>query len=177
MLASPKTVSCNFPSVPLKSHSSFPKSSLSFPNSPILSSAKSIWSCGASKVSQFLVKQRRGGIRFHQSSINSRNAQESSSISPGEGESEVRSGGGGDGGEGRDWTTSFLLLTFWLGLMYYVFFLAPNQTPVCLQDVYWIKFYIRSTFVGNCELASNFGQNFVGNGHVFLEKISECDWR
>lgn len=30
----------------------------------------------------------------------------------------------------RNWATSFLLFAFWAGLMYYVFFLAPNQTPV-----------------------------------------------
>lgn len=38
--------------------------------------------------------------------------------------------GGGNGGEGRDWTTSILLFVFWAALMYYVFNLAPNQTPV-----------------------------------------------
>ena len=46
--------------------------------------------------------------------------------SPVEGES----GGGGNGGEGRDWTTSILLFVLWAGLMFYVFNLAPNQTPV-----------------------------------------------
>jgi hypothetical protein len=39
-------------------------------------------------------------------------------------------GGGGNGGEGGDWTTSILLLVLWGALMYYVFNLAPNQTPV-----------------------------------------------
>lgn len=37
----------------------------------------------------------------------------------------------GDGG-GSDWTTSVLLFGLWAGLMYYVFQLAPDQTPVCL---------------------------------------------
>jgi hypothetical protein len=41
-------------------------------------------------------------------------------------------GGGGGGGEKlSDWTTSVLLFGIWAGLMYYVFQLAPNQTPVC----------------------------------------------
>ena len=40
------------------------------------------------------------------------------------------SSGGGNGGEGRDWTTSILLFVLWAGLMFYVFILAPNQTPV-----------------------------------------------
>ena len=40
-------------------------------------------------------------------------------------------GGGGGGGEQlSDWTTSVLLFGIWAGLMYYVFQLAPNQTPV-----------------------------------------------
>lgn len=38
--------------------------------------------------------------------------------------------GGGYGGERRDWTTSILLFSFWAGLMFYVFNLAPNRTPV-----------------------------------------------
>lgn len=38
--------------------------------------------------------------------------------------------GDGDGGSGGDWTTSILLFFFWAAIMYYVFNLAPNQTPV-----------------------------------------------
>ncbi|KAL0536889.1 hypothetical protein IC582_025852 [Cucumis melo] len=53
--------------------------------------------------------------------------------SPVEGES----GGGGNGGEGRDWTTSILLFVLWAGLMFYVFNLAPNQTPS--TDLYFLK--------------------------------------
>nr|XP_027062597.1 uncharacterized protein LOC113688966 isoform X1 [Coffea arabica] len=44
--------------------------------------------------------------------------------------------GGGGGGE-RDWTTSLLLLGLYVGLVYYVVFLAPNQTPS--TDVYFLK--------------------------------------
>lgn len=32
--------------------------------------------------------------------------------------------------EGRDWTTSILLFVLWGVLIYYVFNLSPNQTPV-----------------------------------------------
>lgn len=41
-------------------------------------------------------------------------------------------GGSNNGGNGDqwDWTTSFVLFGLWSGLMYYVFFLAPNQIPV-----------------------------------------------
>ncbi|XP_023511914.1 uncharacterized protein LOC111776784 [Cucurbita pepo subsp. pepo] len=47
------------------------------------------------------------------------------------------SSGGGNGGEGRDWTTSILLFVLWAGLMFYVFILAPNQTPS--TDLYFLK--------------------------------------
>lgn len=39
--------------------------------------------------------------------------------------------------EGRDWTTSILLFVLWGVLMYYVFNLAPNQTPA--TDEYFLK--------------------------------------
>ncbi|KAG9448580.1 hypothetical protein H6P81_008545 [Aristolochia fimbriata] len=40
-------------------------------------------------------------------------------------------------GKERDWTTSILIFGFWAGLMYYVFMLAPNQTPS--QDMYFLQ--------------------------------------
>lgn len=46
-------------------------------------------------------------------------------------------GGGGGGVEERDWTTSLLIFVLWAGLIYYVFVLAPNQTPV--TDMYFLK--------------------------------------
>ncbi|RAL42797.1 unnamed protein product [Cuscuta campestris] len=46
-------------------------------------------------------------------------------------------GNGGGDGDGWAWTTSFLLFGFWAGLMYYVFFLSPNQTPS--TDLYFLK--------------------------------------
>uniref|UniRef100_A0A2P2MLV7 Uncharacterized protein MANES_13G060700 n=1 Tax=Rhizophora mucronata TaxID=61149 RepID=A0A2P2MLV7_RHIMU len=42
--------------------------------------------------------------------------------------------GEANGKEGRDWTTSILLLAFWVAVLYYVFFLTPNQTPFKRQD-------------------------------------------
>lgn len=42
--------------------------------------------------------------------------------------------GGGDSG---DWTTSILLFLLWSTLMYYIFNLAPNQTPS--RDLYFVK--------------------------------------
>ncbi|CAI9089839.1 OLC1v1024487C1 [Oldenlandia corymbosa var. corymbosa] len=44
---------------------------------------------------------------------------------------------GGEGGEERDWTSSILLSGLYAGLLYYVFILAPNQTPS--TDTYFVK--------------------------------------
>jgi hypothetical protein len=42
---------------------------------------------------------------------------------------QIASGGDG-GGKLSDWTTSVLIFGIWAGFMYYIFQLAPNQTPV-----------------------------------------------
>ncbi|KAJ4785498.1 transmembrane protein [Rhynchospora pubera] len=55
-------------------------------------------------------------------------------------EDEVGVPNGGDDGGGNnwnDWVTSGLLFGLWAGLMYYVFQLAPNQTPY--RDVYFLQ--------------------------------------
>ncbi|KAK9056824.1 hypothetical protein SSX86_024188 [Deinandra increscens subsp. villosa] len=52
-------------------------------------------------------------------------------------EKEMKIDGGGDGGGGGGRTTSFLIFLLWGGLMYYVFNLAPNQTPS--TDMYLVK--------------------------------------
>ncbi|WVZ88318.1 hypothetical protein U9M48_034853 [Paspalum notatum var. saurae] len=46
-------------------------------------------------------------------------------------------GGGGGGGRLSDWTTSVLLFGVWAGILYYVFQLAPNQTPY--RDTYFLQ--------------------------------------
>ncbi|XP_020599016.1 uncharacterized protein LOC110038492 [Phalaenopsis equestris] len=51
------------------------------------------------------------------------------------GEEMKRSGDGG--GPGNNWTTSILLFGLWAVLMFYVFRLAPDQTPY--RDVYFIQ--------------------------------------
>ncbi|KAG0498339.1 hypothetical protein HPP92_003030 [Vanilla planifolia] len=46
--------------------------------------------------------------------------------------------GNGDGGDhGNNWTTSILLFVLWVGLLFYVFRMAPDQTPY--RDLYFIK--------------------------------------
>lgn len=59
--------------------------------------------------------------------------------------SEAGLGGGGNDGDGRDWATSILLLVLWGALMYYVFNLTPNQTPV-LQNHDFCHFYVGAFF-------------------------------
>ncbi|XP_062195999.1 uncharacterized protein LOC133899088 [Phragmites australis] len=44
---------------------------------------------------------------------------------------------GGGGGRLSDWTTSVLLFGVWAGILYYVFQLAPNQTPY--RDTYFLQ--------------------------------------
>ncbi|RZS22700.1 hypothetical protein BHM03_00055516 [Ensete ventricosum] len=59
-----------------------------------------------------------------------RDSVEREDFEPGLGEEEkVLAERSGDGG-GSDWTSSVLLFGLWAGLMYYVFQLAPDQTPV-----------------------------------------------
>ncbi|XP_034601674.1 uncharacterized protein [Setaria viridis] len=48
----------------------------------------------------------------------------------------IASGGGG-GGKLSDWTTSVLIFGIWAGFMYYIFQLAPNQTPY--RDTYFLQ--------------------------------------
>ncbi|KAL6646477.1 hypothetical protein ACP70R_018085 [Stipagrostis hirtigluma subsp. patula] len=48
----------------------------------------------------------------------------------------IASGGGG-GGRLSNWTTSVLLFGVWAGILYYVFQLAPNQTPY--RDTYFLQ--------------------------------------
>nr|DAD23689.1 TPA_asm: hypothetical protein HUJ06_025152 [Nelumbo nucifera] len=67
----------------------------------------------------------------------SSNTQNSKDIVLSEGASGETRLGNGNGGNGRDWTTSILLFGFWIGLMYYVFMLTPNQTPS--RDMYFLK--------------------------------------
>ncbi|XP_039853786.1 uncharacterized protein LOC120712132 isoform X2 [Panicum virgatum] len=49
----------------------------------------------------------------------------------------IASGSGGGGGKLSDWTTSVLIFGIWAGLMYYIFQLAPNQTPY--RDTYFLQ--------------------------------------
>lgn len=127
-LASTTLISCNFSALPfvyLKTRNS--NSRISFirtPNSnpPILSKPKH-------PISTF---QKRGGLQICQSSFNTQNPENPAAENWAKLESE-----NGDGGDGGDWTTSALLFVLWVGLIYYVFNLTPDQTPS--RDVYFLK--------------------------------------
>lgn len=102
-----------------------PNSRISFirtPNPPILSKPKH-------PISTF---QKRGGLQICQSSFNTQNPEDPAAEKGAKLESE-----NGDGGDGGDWTTSALLFVLWVGLIYYVFNLTPDQTPS--RDVYFLK--------------------------------------
>ncbi|CBI28467.3 uncharacterized protein LOC100256200 [Vitis vinifera] len=126
MLATTTLISCNFSALPFLSlKTRNPNSRISFirtPNPPILSKPKH-------PISTF---QKRGGLQICQSSFNTQNPEDPAAEKGAKLESE-----NGDGGDGGDWTTSALLFVLWVGLIYYVFNLTPDQTPS--RDVYFLK--------------------------------------
>ncbi|XP_075488308.1 uncharacterized protein LOC142527408 isoform X1 [Primulina tabacum] len=146
MIASTNIISCNFSTLPFKPNSFLSKSPTYLRTSSFLcSNLKN--SENISRISSFLHREKlrkKGRLHTCQSSSNTKIPPDPSLVSSSEGEEnenlvdrvENRDGGNGSG-EDRDWTTSFLLFAFWGGLMYYVFFLAPNQTPA--TDSYFLK--------------------------------------
>ncbi|XP_052178480.1 uncharacterized protein LOC127792143 isoform X2 [Diospyros lotus] len=81
--------------------------------------------------------QKKGLLQRCQSSMNNQNSQDSVLEEEASLEREMNGSEDSSGGESGDWTTSFLLFLLWAGLMYYVFNLSPNQTP--LRDMYFLK--------------------------------------
>lgn len=141
MLANTNLISCNFSCFLLKIHN--PKipsqHSVKLNDSiiPSLSFVPSIFQYNNNFndfISETITMKKRNlqlqKFCFYSSLDTDRNPQEPAFENEDYVEEEV---GGGGSGPGRDWTTSFLLFGLWAGLMYYVFFLAPNQTPVSYQ--------------------------------------------
>ncbi|KAG7989902.1 hypothetical protein I3843_03G260800 [Carya illinoinensis] len=85
--------------------------------------------------SSILASQKKGPTQICHCTLTSQNSEDA--VVEKRDSSEGGLGGGGNDGEGRDWTTSILLLVLWGALMYYVFNLTPNQTPS--RDVYFLK--------------------------------------
>ncbi|KAK4369286.1 hypothetical protein RND71_013078 [Anisodus tanguticus] len=140
MLANTSLISSNFSSLLLhRNHKLTTK--ISFPNSAKIKNPNnqffknSIYSCNYinTKITGF---GEKGRLYICHSSLNFQNQEDS--VTDKDEEHEL-GGGSNNGGNGDQWdrTTSFVLFGFWSGLMYYVFFLAPNQTP--LTDIYFLK--------------------------------------
>ncbi|XP_034701461.1 uncharacterized protein LOC117926474 [Vitis riparia] len=130
MLASTTLISCNFSALPFLSlKTRNPNSRISFIRTPNLNPNPPILSKPKHPISTF---QRRGGLQICQSSFNTQNPEDPAAEKGAKSESE-----NGDGGDGGDWTTSALLFVLWVGLIYYVFNLTPDQTPS--RDVYFLK--------------------------------------
>lgn len=140
MIASSNIVSSTFfPPLLHKPNASLSKSSLSPPKS--LTNSFSVESDYNRQFSKTLLLFNNLGLQSRRSSLNAQSPQDPPLVSsPEEEENELLAGGdgGGSGGgeEEMDWTTSFLLFGFWAALMYYVFFLAPNQTPVSMISLF-----------------------------------------
>ncbi|KAM7495298.1 hypothetical protein LguiB_029907 [Lonicera macranthoides] len=156
MLASTSLISCNLSSFPRNfnpNNNSLTSSQYPKPSISSSSSSSSSSSLSPPKPLNFITKlyplHKRTHLQICWNSINTQNSQDpiSKKEAPLESENELDEnanegeggggGGGGGGGEERDWTTSFLLFGLWVGLMYYVFNLTPNQTPS--MDMYFLK--------------------------------------
>lgn len=147
MLANGSLISCNFSSFPLKIHN--PKNPFQNPIKLRNSILPSLFVVGAnfqynSCVSDSIcktitIKRRQFQLQkwcCYSSLDTDRNPQEPA-LSDGDYLEEEVGGGGNGSDEERDWSTSFLLFGLWAGLMFYIFFLAPNQTPI--MDSYFLK--------------------------------------
>ncbi|XP_008229787.1 PREDICTED: uncharacterized protein LOC103329132 [Prunus mume] len=141
MLANANLICCNFstfPSLPLKNPTF--RTSLQTQNlKPRISHSKitskvSIFS-GTHNGKTSIFTFQKGPLQICQSTLNSEKPEdpvlnESASLESELGKSE-------NGADGGSWTTSVLLFVLWGALLYYVFNLAPDQTPS--QDMYFLK--------------------------------------
>ncbi|KAJ9560816.1 hypothetical protein OSB04_005976 [Centaurea solstitialis] len=128
MYAHTTLISCNFSSL----HPQNPKIKLPYLNTSILPLPLRITN-STSKFPKFI---QRGRLQICHNSLGTQKSQENSmEVDQIGGQIDGGDGGGGGGGGGQ--TTSFLIFLLWGGLMYYVFILAPNQTPS--TDLYLVK--------------------------------------
>lgn len=149
MLANANIISCNF--------SSFTSSTLNDPKlrtslqsqnlKPRISFLKPTLKFSAflkphNHTSSILEFQRKGLVQICHGNLTNQNSEDPA-VEKGD-SLEGGVGGSGNGGEGWNWSTSILLLVLWGALMYYIFNLAPNQTPVLLKKKNWLYIYILS---------------------------------
>ncbi|KAJ8748165.1 hypothetical protein K2173_000573 [Erythroxylum novogranatense] len=123
MLANCNLISCNFTNVALinlRPRFPFQTQTRSIQFLPLLPQK----SCSA--VTNRFPFHNKGGPLICHSVMNSENSDKDEVL---EGEGTQK--------EERDWTTSILLFVFWGAVIYYVFFLTPDQTPS--RDTYFLK--------------------------------------
>lgn len=129
-LANANLISCNyisnFPSLPLKNP--YSKTSLQTQNlKPRISHSKTalkvstFWGAHNGKASIFTF--HKGHLQICQGTLNSQKPEDPVLN---EGDSLISE----NGADEKNWTTSILLFVLWGVLLYYVFNLSPNQTPV-----------------------------------------------
>ncbi|XP_023752143.1 uncharacterized protein LOC111900493 [Lactuca sativa] len=125
MLSHTTPISCNFPSL----HSQNPKHKL--PNLKTSTLPLSLQITNARYKLKFPPLTKRGHLQIRRNSLDTQKPQEPDL----EQKDSMKVDGEIGGGGGR--TTSFLIFLLWGGLMYYIFILAPNQTPS--TDMYLVK--------------------------------------
>lgn len=128
MLANTNLLCCNFSTFPSSSLKSSKFKTLlqtrnlkqrimhfkTNPRSPVFSKTQN------GEMSTFAFQQK-GCLQICRSSLNNQKSEEGLESEPDKSDNVA---------EGGNWTTSFLLFLLWGVLLYYVFNLAPNQTPV-----------------------------------------------
>lgn len=125
MFSSSNIMSCNFSHLPLRSHHS-----ISLHRTPIISQPVNLPPC----IQPYRYKASLNSLRgkhflpIRRSFLNSEESKGPKLKMKASPKSELADKG--DGGKGKDWATSILLFCLWSALLYYVFNLAPNQTPV-----------------------------------------------
>ncbi|KAF5726535.1 hypothetical protein HS088_TW22G00213 [Tripterygium wilfordii] len=128
MLACTNVISCNSSSLPIKS----PKPIVSIqtqnpkPKFRFLRSLPQTTSKSMVFLKSPIMRFQRSSCQICRSTLNTQNSDKDPVL---EGEADEK--------EGRDWTTSILLFVLWGSVLYYVFNLAPNQTPSI--DLYFLK--------------------------------------
>lgn len=133
-MATASLISCNFPTFPsfpikdpkfktlLQTHNLKPR----LAHSKISSRFSNL--IGSRSDRTAISFQKTGLLQICKSTLKSQNPEDPVLSNEDGLESEL--GKSGNVSEGRNWTTSILLFVLWGALMYYVFNLAPNQTPV-----------------------------------------------
>lgn len=138
MLASTSLVSSNFLSLPSKTPTSTNLSQKNYNSSHSISLISKKTSINKNVfLQQKTIKEmsfsspltKIRSLQICHNSINTQNSQDPE-------ENEIDNSNGSGGG-GENWTTSVLLFLLWGGLMFYIFNLAPNQTPS--RDMYFLK--------------------------------------